>query len=207
MALEERRERYRESLRQDILDAARELFARQGYEATSVRSIAERVKCSPGILYHYFDDKPAIMAQLVEETFSKLTERLSAIRDDRAPAIESLRRAGRTYIEFGLDHPHHYAVLFAKPAPHSEDAVAIRAAYENHGHRCFDCLRTIVRRCMDDKCLRLELTDHEEVSQALWASIHGMVSIVTNAKGFPFIEQSRLIDRQLDILIEGVRKK
>ncbi|HBY61160.1 MAG TPA: hypothetical protein DEH78_15165 [Solibacterales bacterium] len=207
MSREERRERYRESLRQEILDAAREMFARQGYEATSMRAIAEKVKCSPGILYHYFQDKPSIMAHLVHETFSRLTARLAAITEDTAPPLDSLRRSGRTYIEFGLENPHHYAVLFAKPLPTSGDVDAIRAVFETDGHRCFDCLRRIVNRCLQDGVLRPELTDPEEISQSMWAAIHGMVSILTNAKGFPFVEQTRLIDRQLDVLIEGVRRK
>ena len=50
MTIRSHREHYRDSLRQEILDAARELFVREGYEATSVRRIAEKVGCSPGIL-------------------------------------------------------------------------------------------------------------------------------------------------------------
>jgi len=93
MTIRSHREHYRESLRQDILDAARELFVREGYEATSVRRIAEKVGCSPGILYHYFEDKPSIMAQLVREAFAQLTKRLLAICDDNAPPLDRLRRA------------------------------------------------------------------------------------------------------------------
>jgi AcrR family transcriptional regulator len=205
MSLRQQRTAYRESLRQEILDAARELFVRDGYEATSIRRIADKVDCSPGILYHYFKDKPEIMAQLIRETFVKLHGKLSAILNDSAPSLELLRRGLRKYIEFGLDHPHHYAILFTKP--HTvEKSVEMRAVFESDGMKCFGTLRAICRRCLDEGLLRPELQDEEEIAQALWASLHGLISVVTNAKGFPFIEQSRLVDRLVDILVCGVKR-
>ena len=93
-----KREAYRESLRQEILDAARPLFARDGYEATSIRKIAEKLGCSTGILYHYFEDKDEIMAELVRETFQKLLGKLRPLATDSSPVRDRLRRGLRAYI-------------------------------------------------------------------------------------------------------------
>lgn len=204
MTLPARRASYRESLRQEILDAAREMFVREGYEATSVRRIAQKAGCSSGILYHYFEDKAAIMAQLVRETFGQLNERMSRMAQDDAPPIDRLRRALRTYIEFGLEHPHHYGVLFSKPIlPDGR----ITQVFHTEGHRCFGCLQDLTAVNIEAGSMRPDLQDPAEVAQALWASCHGMVSVITNAKGFPFVERTRLVDRQVDILIEGVRRR
>ncbi|HTR04723.1 MAG TPA: helix-turn-helix domain-containing protein, partial [Thermoanaerobaculia bacterium] len=51
MGTAERRERERHELRGRILDAARELFAEQGYEAVTMRNIADRIEYSPTALY------------------------------------------------------------------------------------------------------------------------------------------------------------
>ncbi|MBY0506496.1 MAG: TetR/AcrR family transcriptional regulator [Bryobacteraceae bacterium] len=203
MSVSERRASYRESLRQEILDAARELFVVEGYDATSVRRIAVKAGCSAGILYHYFEDKAAIMAQLVRETFGRLNSRLTEVREDPAPPLDRLRRALRTYIDFGLDHPHHYGVLFTKPIlPDSK----IMEVFHTEGNQCFGCLQTLTGFTIASGALRPELTDAAEVAQALWVSIHGLVSAMTLAKGFPFVERSRLVERQVDILIAGVRR-
>src|ERR1700751_6037572 len=53
----ERRERERQELRSRILDAARELFAEQGYDAVTMRGIAERIEYSPTAIYFHFKDK------------------------------------------------------------------------------------------------------------------------------------------------------
>lgn len=203
MPIARRRQEYRETLREEILDAARQLFVRDGYEATSMRAIASKAGCSAGILYHYFEDKQAIMARLVREAFVAMRQRLSAIRDDKAPAAGRLRRSLRAYIDFALDHPHHYSLLFSKP--HEYRAMPdLHLAFSEEGGATFGCLRAVVREAIAEGVLRAELTDDDEVSQALWVSIHGFVSLQTNAKGFPWIERERLIERLLDVLEQGV---
>lgn len=204
MSIRTQRQHYRESLRQEILDAARELFAREGYEATSIRRIAEKVGCSPGILYHYFEDKPEIMAQLVRETFSRLTARLQAICHDQAPPLDRLRRSLLTYIHFGLDHPHHYNVLFNPSNSAANKPEVITAAFKEDGMKCFDCLRSMVRECFEAGLFRPELTDIEEIAQVLWTSIHGSTSAIFTCGGFPFIEYSRLVERQIEVLLHGI---
>lgn len=206
MKLVDRRAQYREGLRQEILDAARELFARDGYEATSIRKIAEKIGASSGILYHYFEDKPAIVAHLVAESFARLGQRMEAIAQDQAPPLDRVRRAGRAYIQFGLEHPHHYAMLFMKGEEFHQEP-RIMDVFQNDGCRCFARLQEMTAECLAAGQLREELTDPAEVAQCLWASIHGLVSIHISARGFPFVEQSRLIDRELDILIEGIRRR
>lgn len=203
MKLGHRREEYRESLREDILSAARQLFVRDGYEATSMRGIAAKVGCSPGILYHYFEDKQAIMARLVQETFSLMRQRLNAIRLDTAPVEDRLRRGLRAYMDFGLEHPHHYALLFMKPH-NLEEMPALHQVFQQDGSETFGCLMAMTAESMAAGILRPELQDAAEVAQALWTGIHGLVSLQIGVKGFPWVERSRLLDRQVDILMHGV---
>ncbi len=200
-----RREIYRESLREEILSAARQLFAIHGYEATSMRAIATKVDCSPGILYHYFADKQDIMALLVRETFAKLSTRLNAIREDNDTVSARLRRGLRAYIEFGLEHPHHYSLLFMRPMS-PEGNEKIFAAFQEDGTRTFDCLRAMSTEAIEAGIVRPEISDPEELAQSLWVAIHGMVSIQVACEHFPWIERSRLVDRLVDILMTGTMK-
>jgi AcrR family transcriptional regulator len=201
--LAKRRESYRESLRTDILDAARQLFIKNGYEATSIRGIATKVGASPGILYHYFQDKQDILAHLVREAFTVLESRLTAIQTDDASIKDRLRRGLRAYIDFGLQNPHQYAMLWMKPETW-EGSERVHLAFMEDGMRTFACLLRISRDAIDAGILRPELTDERELAQALWVSIHGLVSAQIGARNFPFVERERLIERQLDVLMHGV---
>ena len=196
-----RRDRLRQELRDEILDAARDLFVTEGYANVSMRKIAERVGCAPGTIYLYFEDKDSILSGIVVETFAKLDQRMDAIRNDQGDPLERLRRGGRTYIQFGLDHPYHYLVTFGLTGSARFENDEARQA----GMFSFDCMRQCVRLCVEAGKLRTD--DVEEVAQSLWACIHGVVMLLITKGGFPFIEQTRLIDSVLDITLEGIRKK
>src|SRR5262249_54891692 len=134
MGVQERRARQKESIREEILDAARSLFVKEGYEHVSMRKIAERIEYAPGTIYLYFRDKADIMERLCEETFSKLAQKMWAINADPSNPLEGLRRGVRTYIQFGIDNPNHYIVTFvqAKQIPEDRQPKA--------GQQCFDNL-------------------------------------------------------------------
>src|SRR5438270_2023087 len=102
MGVQERRAREKEGVREEILDAARTLFVKEGYEHVSMRKIAEKVEYAPGTIYLYFRDKAEILDQLSEETFAKLEKRMHAIHDDPSSPLDALRRGLRTYIQFGI---------------------------------------------------------------------------------------------------------
>src|SRR5713101_704608 len=198
MGVQERRAREKASIREEILDAARALFVKEGYEHVSMRKIAEKVEYAPGTIYLYFQDKAEILERICDETFSKLAQRIHAINTDPSSPLDGLRRGLRTYVQFGVDNPNHYIVTFvqAKQIPRDNPPKA--------GERCFDNLRTAVRRCVEAGQLNCE--DVEEVAQALWAGVHGVTTLLVTCP-FPFIEHNRLIDRVVHILIEGIRKR
>jgi AcrR family transcriptional regulator len=113
MGIKERQERDREAVRRSILDAARELFVRDGFERVSIRKIAELVEYSPAAIYGYFPSKDDIFFALAEEGFRLLhggdedhaaLEKLSPI--DRVRAI-----FWRLYV-FSCEHPQYFALMF-----------------------------------------------------------------------------------------------
>jgi AcrR family transcriptional regulator len=197
MGTKDRKAREKESLRQDILDAARELFVREGYESVSMRKIADKVEYSPGTLYLHFRDKAEILDCLCQETFSKLNTRMQAIHQDSGDSLEGLRRGLLTYVQFGLDNPSHYTITFIQGLKNREGPA-------DQGHACFGRLLDIVRRCIEEG--RIESRDVDETAQALWAGVHGITSLlIVHGGKFPFVEQTRLVERVVGILIQGVQ--
>jgi len=187
--------------RNQILDAATKVFAEKGYHLTTIKDIATEAGIADGTIYNYFEDKDAILAAICEETFARLDKRMEALANDHSgDPLERLRRGGRLYIQFGLDHPQHYFLTFAlnKPAPKKESVL-------ESGLRSFENMRACVRACTEAGLTRS--ADDEEIAQSLWATIHGVVMLLIGKPEFPFIEHSRLIDSVLDIAIEGIRKR
>jgi AcrR family transcriptional regulator len=199
--LTSRRDRLNQELREEVLTAARELFVSDGYQSVTMRKIAERVHVAPGTIYHHFEDKSAILAAICIETFGRLNKRMEALVEDRSgDPMERLRRAGRMYIQFALEHPQHYFLTFSVGNALSKHEWVLSA-----GLKAFTNLRLCVTDCVDAGSTRSK--DVEEIAQSLWATMHGVVMLFLCKPGFPFIEQSRLIESVLDIGIEGIRKR
>src|SRR5215470_6689374 len=112
----ERRERERQKLRGKILDAARKLFIQQGYDAVTMRKVAQRIQYSPTAIYANFKDKEALMRELCSADFQKLAEAFQEVAGIEDP-VERLRRTGKAYIEFASRYPNHYRLMFMTPRP------------------------------------------------------------------------------------------
>jgi AcrR family transcriptional regulator len=113
MGIRERQERDREAVRRAILDAARDLFVRVGFEHVSIRKIAEMVEYSPAAIYGYFPSKDDIFFALAEEGFrllhgdQQLFEALEAL-----PPLERVRGIFRQFYRFSSEHPQYFALMF-----------------------------------------------------------------------------------------------
>ena len=203
MGVQERRAREKEGIREEILDAARTLFVKEGYESVSIRKIAEKIEYSPGTIYLYFQDKAEILFEICTQTFAKLERNLSAIFEDNADTLECLRRGLRVYIQFGLENPNHYMITFVLPGPprpKPEDFMKCTV-----GGRCFGFLVQGVENAMRDG--KIKSGDVNEIAQALWAGMHGVTTLLISCGEFPFVEHNRLVDRVIDTLIEGIRTR
>lgn len=202
MGVQERRAREKQELRQEILDAARELFVHEGFENVSMRKIAEKIEYSPTTIYLHFADKADLLDSVCEETLEKLENRLAVFRDTTADPLERLKQGLRAYIEFGLEYPSDYRVAFLLEfKPFAEPDRCVRC--HDQGQKTFDHMRHNVRECMELGIFRQ--SDVEATSQALWAAIHGLTSLLILHPNFPWVERDVLIDRLIGTVVDGLK--
>ena len=203
MGVKERRARQKKFLRQEILDAASELFVKDGYENVSMRGIAERIEYSPTTIYLYFRDKNELLEQVCQETFARLLQLLTKILEQSGDPIERLKRGLMAYVRFGIENPHHYRATFMMPVPDGFDHDKHKHA--DAGMQAFDFLRRVVRDCI--AAGKFRKVDAETLSQTLWAGVHGVTSLLIVKRGhFPFVEHDKLIHSMVDTLVAGAAK-
>jgi len=201
MGVQERRAREKKELRQEILDAAREMFVREGFENVSMRKIAEKIEYSPTTIYLYFQDKADLLDCLCEETFLRLTKKQTILEQTVADPLERLRKGLRGYIEFGLKHPNHYKVTFMMPPPLDEPRRGVRS--KELGQKAFAHLRNTLALCAEHGLL--EIADLDTTAQVTWAAIHGLTSLLIAHPKFEWLDRNRLIDTLIDMLTAGLK--
>jgi AcrR family transcriptional regulator len=202
LGVKERKARQKKFLRQEILDAASELFVKEGYENVSMRRIADKIEYSPTTIYLYFKDKAELLEQVCQETFARLRQVLARIAELPGDPIERLKRGLVAYVKFGLENPHHYRATFMMPIPEGFDEEKY-ANPDSPGMQAFDFLRRRVYDCM--AVGRFRKLDPELVSQTLWAGVHGVTSLlIIHCKGFPWVGTDQLIHSMVDTLVAGL---
>ena len=189
MGVQERRAREKEELRQEIMDAARELFVKEGFDNVSMRKIAEKIEYSPTTIYLYFQDKADLLDCIVEETLRALQARLDSLRHGH-DLVADLKAGLSAYIEYWTYHPNDFRVAFMTD---------LTALDPNRAWRCmtvgaalYASLRNSLKECSEAGVL--EYRDLETASQAVWASIYGLVALFIMKPHFPWVDQAVLIE-------------
>ena len=207
MGVRDRRARQKTLLRQQILDAARELLVREGYERLSMRRVAERIDYSPTAIYLHFKNKQDLVFSLCDETFAKLVRELETLPQEIADPLVRLRAGLERYIAFGLKHPDHYLPAFVLPAPEDLDPKRRQEAMsaDSNGLRALGCLRD----CIADgvRARKLRKVDPDVAARAAWAAIHGVTSLLIVHKSFPWGDQKAVIAATIDALVDGLKKR
>jgi AcrR family transcriptional regulator len=205
MGVKERRAREREEIRGRILDAARELFAARGYEAVTMRKIAEAIEYSPTAIYLHFADKLDVLRACCDADFRLLAKKFRKIAEIADP-IERLKATGRAYADFGFKHPNHYQLMFMTPKP----PVVHEASDIERGNPEEDAyafLKGTVGAAIASGRLRPELDDVELLSQVVWAGVHGVVSLrIAKCKDdwVDWAPERKSVEAMLDLQIHGL---
>lgn len=174
MGIPERRERERQALRQRILDAARELFAKRGYEAVTMREIARRIEYSATALYSHFADKETLVRELCKQDFTSFAQTLLARIAGTGDPLERFARAGLVYLEFAEQFPEHYRLMFMSELP---AATPDEGERDDPAKNAYVFVRALVAEAMQKGLLRADLRDVDLVAQTVWGTVHGAAAL------------------------------
>jgi AcrR family transcriptional regulator len=112
----QRRERERAAARESILSAARELAKREGWDAVTMRRLADEIEYSANFAYRYFGGRDEILLALVRDGFARLRDAMAAAGavDKASPseAAAAMRRAGHAYLDFALAESDVYQLMY-----------------------------------------------------------------------------------------------
>jgi AcrR family transcriptional regulator len=197
--------------REEILQAAKDLFLEQGYEATTIRRIADRVGISAPALYLYFRDKEALMLALCDQTFGHLIEAVVEIERTVGDPLERVRRFGEAYVRFGLSHPDEYRLVFLNAnIPEAIRKVGHRAATDDPtkpgigGALVFQRLVAILSE-LEASGTKLNYPP-DTCGELCWMGLHGLVSAFILKPEFPWSDRDLLVNGMLEIHLKGILK-
>ncbi|HMR91167.1 MAG TPA: TetR/AcrR family transcriptional regulator [Chitinophagaceae bacterium] len=174
MGIRERKLKHKEDLKQSILDAAKQLFQREGYEATSIRKIAAEIEFSPTTIYLYYKDKAEIAHALHREGFKIMADQFRVLSYIEDP-FERLKAMGRVYLQFAIDYADYYELMFVMKEPIQHISGCFDMEEWKEGAEAFHLLQSNIIACQEAGYFKG--FDPTAFSMVVWSTMHGLCTL------------------------------
>jgi len=99
--------------RKRILNAAREVFFRDGFMDTSLDEVASRADIGKGTLYRHFESKAELYVAVLMEGGDHFESEMLQALNPTLGALDQIQRIGEFYREFWTAHPNHFGIFWA----------------------------------------------------------------------------------------------
>ena len=162
-------------MRSRILAAARALFVRHGYEAITLRKVAESIEYSPANIYKYFRDKDDMVRALCRQDMAALMADLPPATR-QLPPLERLRTLCLRYVDMGLEQSNHYRLMFMTPLL-SGTGTAPGDPPGEPDPDAYGLFVALVEACFAERPGMPRPKDAHWVAQTMWAGLHGVLAL------------------------------
>jgi AcrR family transcriptional regulator len=158
--------------RDKILASACDLYVSEGLDGFSMRKLAKRVGVTAPALYRHFDGRDAVLGEVVREAYRSFMGYIYRALEAPTP-LDRFTRAGEGYLDFALQHPRWYDIIFTGPELLGMETLP--PDIEAMGCAIHQFWVDRVRECMDAGVLKP--SDPLQTSLTMWAHAHGMVQL------------------------------
>ena len=155
-------------LRAALVDAAIDLLEESDDTELSLRAVARRAGVSPAAPYRHYADREALVSAVAAVGYRELSERLAAAHPSPSTP-EQLADVAIAYVQFALDRPALFRIMFTEPCDRDDDErVAATAAVSGY-------VQAIVERTFPQ-------AEAEALATAIWALVHGLALLHLDGK-------------------------
>lgn len=205
------KESEREDVKALILEQSKRLFYEEGYGKITVRKIAREIGYSPATIYLYFKNKDEILYELHNEGFRRLFQKkMKMLEQETTDSVNRLHKGGRMYIDFALENPEYYEVMFNMPEPrdfirkHLEEGN--ETGSKDYAMLSYAFLREGAQNLQNDGYF--PDVDVDTLAFSFWAMVHGVVSLIIRKRiPYPQAPTKELAYQVLDLYMANAPRK
>jgi len=210
VATNERRTREKARRRQEILQAAREVFFEKGFHQATVDDVAAQAEVSKGTIYLYFESKESILAHLLLEGLTLLLAQLNEAyaADQRLTAEERLWRLGRTYLDFSQAHPNYFRLMMAFDRGRFREHISPEL-YEQILQQSMHSLELVTQTMRQGvQAGDFSCDDPKLSAGALWAALNGVLVLMANPlrRQMLSVELESMFEATMNLVMRGLRQ-
>ncbi|GAB4144850.1 MAG: hypothetical protein OHK0017_03800 [Patescibacteria group bacterium] len=171
MSIKDRKLRQQQQLRNAILEATKSIAAEDGFEAITMRRIADEIEYSLPVIYKYFTNKEAIIAEIAKEGFLELQETLAKAGKSGKNYTEAAINMATAYVEYAIEKPSMYRAMFNQNGVINHDSEILKESED-----AFDFIAAFFQDLKDR--LGAKIDNVHDTTELVWSSFHGLASLV-----------------------------
>jgi AcrR family transcriptional regulator len=201
------RQERKERSRRRILEAAREVFVRDGFMDANLDEVAERAGVAKGTLYRYFENKAELYVGVLADNARVFEEKMRGAATGAAlPPPEQVRQIARFYLEHWTSHPEYFRIFWAienqsvigELPPQVVDQV--KRVWEQN----LRILNSVLERGVREGCFRE--CETWEVANILWTLANGLIQAdqVSPRRELRRLPLERVFGDAVEIVLRGL---
>ena len=181
MGIHERKEREREHRREEIIDAAQQVFFEKGLFVATMDDIAEMAELSKGTLYLYYKSKEDLYLAVTMRGMEVLLDMFQKVLEPAISVPKALERLSDVYLDYFNSHRDYFRMLhfFQTPQFHKQVSDDMKQSCDLLNQRIWDVIRALLQRGIQDGSLRTDLNSFELVF-ITWASATALMRNIDN---------------------------
>ena len=161
-------------LRQALIASATNMVESEGVNGLSLRKLAEKVNVSRTAAYHHFKDKHDLLCAIAAQGFAQWQSMAETIsKDDSLLSREKFKQFFLKYIQFAIDNPAIYELMFGHQLWQSEGD---NSALKGVSYPCFQ-YQVEMTRMWQKQGIFPSSENPTRLAQVTWATMHGLAKL------------------------------
>ncbi|WP_018613527.1 TetR/AcrR family transcriptional regulator [Segetibacter koreensis] len=170
MGIAERKIRQKEEVRSSILKSAMQIVEKEGWQALSIRKIADAIEYSVPVIYDHFENKEGILLELTRQGFRLLNQRIEKAKSTFSDPAKQLESMAFAYWHFAFDNVEYYKVMYGLGMPGCEMVQQI-AELATFTELILSCVKDLIKNSKNHEA------DAFLKFHTFWSMLHGLISI------------------------------
>jgi len=194
--------------RQQIMDAAKKVFAARGFGGATIESIAEEAEFSPATLYLYFNSKDDLFASLNLTMLQQLTSKMEHVRDQALSPQKKIDELARALYEVYLLDPLNVVNVLRYQSKERLQRLSpgLSSQISDYTRKCMNTLAEIFEKGVRNG----DLLDRNPAAFAdiVWSLFSGLVLWEDTKKGFGSGKDllQPTLELALEVINRGIKK-
>jgi AcrR family transcriptional regulator len=216
LGINERKEKEKQIRRNDIIDAAEEVFFSKGYDVATMDDVARKAEFSKRTVYVYFNSKEQLYFEIMVRGYRILIEMIEAALNDanNKNAIEKIKLIGNTLYQFNIAYPNYFYAIMSYENGEKDfvDGITDESREECYalGEKLFDYFTATLLDGVEEGLIRGDI-DIKNTAIILWSCTIGLFNTLIKKRNYiqNYHERSseKLIIEGLDLLLFAINNK